>query len=167
MPCSPRAIRVGKYSLIATLEKAEREEAAARILSFSLQLDQWVGVSWHRLVEMMQGDYELCQRAEKAQEHNFNERERIQRAMWKYYILSILTIGIYALFVAKPVAQMHEIPEIPFSGIFMFGPQHVFVGVQELVEREMLLQVRDGEDDVFFPTPALVSRIMQKQSVVA
>ncbi len=129
MPCSPSAITVYHYALPSTLERAECEEAAARILTFSQQLDRWVGVSWLRLVEMMQKDLET--------------------------------------------AQMREVPDanVPFSGIFMFGPQHVVDGIHELVEKGMLRRVTEGEGknalDVFFPTPALVSSIMQKQGVAA
>ena len=46
MPCSPEAIAVCHYVLPSTLDGVEPEEAAARIISFSQQLNQWVGVSW-------------------------------------------------------------------------------------------------------------------------
>ena len=171
MPCSPKAIAIYHYALPLTLDRAEREEAAARILSFSQQLDQWVGVSWHRLAEMMQKEYETHRSVEEARSHNFDEQWRVQRAVRRYYILCALTLGIYALFVAKPTAQMREVPDakVPFSGIFLFGPQHVVTGIHELIEKGLLRQVTEGEGenalDVFFPTPALVSRIMQKQGV--
>ena len=58
MPCQPRQIRIGHYFLPSTLGRSEQEEAAARIISFSHQLDQWVGVSWPKIVEMMKADYE-------------------------------------------------------------------------------------------------------------
>ena len=45
MPCLPKDISIGHYFLPNTLGRSEREEAAARIISFSHQLDQWVGVS--------------------------------------------------------------------------------------------------------------------------
>ena len=59
MLCNPRDITVRKYFLPATLGRAEAEEAAARVLSFSQQLDQWVGVSWPNIVEVMQAEYAL------------------------------------------------------------------------------------------------------------
>lgn len=173
MPCSPKAIIVYHYALPSTLDRAEREEAAARILSFSQQLDQWVGVSWRRLAEMMQKDYETHRSIVEARNHNFDEQLRVQRAGRKHYILCALTLGIYALFVAKPTAQMREVPyaKLPFSGIFLLGPQNVITGIHELLENGLLRQVTEGEGesaiDVFFPTPALVSRIMQKQGVAA
>ncbi len=129
MPCSPKAIIIHYYSLPSTLDRAEQEEAAARILLFSQQLNRWVGVSWHHLAETMQ-----------------NECERVQN---------------------------NDIPnnEIPFSGIFVFGLQYIIRGINELVEKSLLYRVTVGEGDnaldVFFPTSALVSRIMQKQDVLA
>lgn len=171
MPCSPKDIAIYHYALPSTLDRAEQEEAAARILSFSQQLDQWVGVSWRCLVEMMQKDYEKYRLVEEARSHNFDEQWLVQDAVRKYYILCALTFGIYALFVAKPTAQMREVPEVEilFSGIFAFGPHHVVTGIRELLERRMLRQVTKDEGknafDVLFPTPTLVSRIMQKQGI--
>ncbi|TSC60898.1 MAG: hypothetical protein G01um1014107_205 [Parcubacteria group bacterium Gr01-1014_107] len=173
MPCSPKAITVCHYVLPSTLDRMEREEAAARILSFSQQLDQWVGVSWPCLIKMMQKEYETYRSIEEAYDHNFNEPRRVRLAVMRHNILCTLTLGIYALFAAKPTAQMREIPDekVPFSGIFMFGPQHVATGIRELIEKGMLRHVQEGEGesafDVFCPTSALVLRIMQKQGVPA
>lgn len=173
MPCSPKAIVVYHYALPSTLDRAEREEAAARILSFSQQLDQWVGVSWRRLAEMMQKEYEMYQSIKEARIHDFYEQSHVQREVRRYYIICVLTLGVYALFVTKPKAQMHEVPDakVPFSGIFMFGPNHVITGILELIENGLLRRVTEGKGenalDVFFPTPALVSRIIQKQGVAA
>ena len=65
--------------------------------------------------------------------------------------------------------EKEEQPGMPFSGIYLFGPQHVVVGLQELVERKMLKKVTEGEGggavDVLFPTPALISRIMEVQGI--
>ena len=171
MPCSPEAIAVCHYVLPSTLDGVEPEEAAARIISFSQQLNQWVGVSWRCLAEMIQKEYKTHERIKEARTHNFNERWRIQREVRRYHILCAITLGIYAAFVAKPTTQMREIPDenIPYSGIFLLGPQHVFKGIDELLKRGFLRKVIEGEGenalDVFFPTPALVSRIMQKQGM--
>ena len=39
-----------------------------------------------------------------------------------------------ALFVRKPerTTEKEEEPDMPFSGIYLFGPQHVVTGIQEL-----------------------------------
>jgi hypothetical protein len=172
MPCNPRDLMIGRYKLPATLQRAEREEAAARIITFSQQLDRWVGVSWSRLGQMMHEDYEKHRAWNEVVRKNHEEELRFAEATRKYRTLSIITLGIYALFVKKPSKQIVEVSEfdIPFSGIFMFGAGHVMEGIHELVESGMLRYVQAGEgddaQDIFFPTPALISTIMEKQKPV-
>ncbi len=50
MPCLPQDITVPKYVLPMTFGRAESEEAAARLLTRSLEENAWVGVSWRTLV---------------------------------------------------------------------------------------------------------------------
>ena len=169
MPCSPRAIRIGHYFLPATLGRSEQEEAAARIISFSHQLDQWVGVSWLKIVEMMKADYQKDVDSRKKLDDRNQSMDELHRHFW----LCILTLGIYALFVRKPQRSesKEEQLDMPFSGIYMIGPQHVVTGIQELIELDMLKKVTKGEGDnaidVLFPTPTLISRIMEVQGVTA
>lgn len=173
MPYLPDDLTIHPYVLLSTFGRGEPEEAAARILSFSQQLNQWVGVSWNRLIEMLQQDYKAAQRIEEAQRYNFDQQERAKWAVRRYYKLCALTLGVYAFFVAKPTAQLREMPNVnlPFSGIFVSGPDYVVTGIYELLKKGLLRQVTLGEGeselDVFFPTPALVSYIMQKQGVAA
>lgn len=176
MPCSPRDIHVGRYALPSTLQRAEREEAAARILTFSQQLDSWVGVSWLRLVEVMREELKQHQQwnidCENVHRHNCKEWYRFNAAVRKYRILCILTLGLYALFVGKPTKQLQELPtfdSLPFSTLFIFGPSYVVEGIHELVDGGMLKCVQEGEGDnaidIFFPTPALITTIMRKQGL--
>jgi len=58
MPCQPCEIRFPKYALPMTIGKAESEEAAARIISFSQEAGEWTGVSWNQIIKMMKRDYE-------------------------------------------------------------------------------------------------------------
>ncbi len=176
MPCFPKDIVVRHYVLPLTLDRAEQEEAAARVLAFSQELDQWVGVSWRRIAETMKEDYDAYMAILAARDHNLNEQAVQQRGMQRYYIFCILTLGIYSFFVEKPTQQMREVPDektLPFTGIFAFGLRHVIVGIHELIEKGFLRRVTESEGegenafDVFFPTPALVSRIMQKQGVTS
>jgi hypothetical protein len=173
MPCMPKDIGIGYYFLPNTFGRAEREEAAARIISFSHQLDQWVGVSWTNIVKQMEEDYKKDLAAkEKLDLHNERTDEWF-RQLYRHFWLCVFTFGIYALFVQKPERPRatQEDQDTPFSGIYLFGPCHVAVGIQELVEQRMLMLKKVagsvGEDtvDVFFPTPALVSRIMEVQGV--
>ncbi len=173
MPCSPRAIRIGHYFLPATLGRSEQEEAAARVISFSHQLDQWVGVSWLKIVEMMKGDYGKDVAIRKNQGQGDERMDAWRRQMHRRFWLCILTLGIYGLFTREPqcLVQKEDRLNMPFSGIYLFGPQHVITGIQELLELEMLKKVTEGEGDnaidVLFPTPALISRIMEVQGVAA
>ena len=127
-------------------------------------------MSWERLVAMMQQDFETQQRIQEAWAHNFDEVDRVQALLQRYWIRCILTFGLYSLFVSKPTAEMREIPreEAPFSLIFFMGPQAVVNGVHELVDRDMLRRVQEGEGeealDVFFPTSTLLSCILRKQA---
>lgn len=167
MPCSPRELlRFTPYVLPGTLGRFEPEEAAARILTFSQQLDQWVGVSWLKLIETIRQDYETEQRVKDTKERNYAEMQRYAFALQSYRRKCVLTLGIYALFVAKPIVpQTSETPNesVPFSGIFVFGPRHVINGIHELIDRGLLRRVIKGEGenalDVFFPTPALVAAV--------
>jgi len=174
MPCPPRKIRIGHYFLPATLGRSEQEEAAARIISFSHQLDQWVGVSWPKIVEMMREDYEK----DKASQAKLDRHNELMEAWFgklnRHFWLSVLTLGIWALFVRKPErsTEQEEEPDMcPLSGIYLRGPQHVVTGIQELLGQNMLKKVTEGEGedavDVLFPTPALISRIMKVQGAVA
>lgn len=173
MPCSPRDIRVWHWALPSTLDHTETEEAAARILHFSQKLDQWVGVSLTRLGQMMEEEYEKEKRLRVVRHRNQEEKCRYDGAMCKYRLLSLVTLGLYNLFVQKPTKHMEELPNVnlPFSGIFAFGPHHVVNGIQDLVKRGFLRQHTEGEGDdaydVFFPTPHLVSRIMEVQGIAA
>lgn len=173
MPCSPRAIWLGRYILPSTLGRMEREEAAARILLFSHQLDQWVGVSWPRLGEMMREDFRQYQLAQEELDQGLDQFRLAERHLRRYYILSICTLGLWALFHPKPTETLMPTTksEMPLSGIFVFGPQHVVTGVHELLEQGLLRRETASEEgkefDVLFPTPGLVSLIMGKQGIVA
>jgi hypothetical protein len=167
MPCAPRDIKVGRYTLLSTLQRAEREEAAARILTFSQQLDNWVGVSWDRLTQMMRDEFEQYRDWDNAKRYNYQEELRFNAAMRKYRKLCSLTLCLYALFVSKPTKQLHEVPKfnMPFSLVFIGGPIRIVEGLRELIETGMLKFVREGECDVFYPTATLISTIMQKQGL--
>jgi hypothetical protein len=174
MPCNPRDITVGKYGgLMATLDRMECEEAAARILTFSKQLDRWVGVSWTKLAEMMSKELNEERLRREARRHNMSEEWKFEAAMARRRKACFWTIGIYALCVAKPVKNLVEVPRFdePISAIFHRGPGHVFEGVVELVHSGMLRMVvvedEGKKHDVFFPTSGLIENIMRKQDVAS
>lgn len=55
---TPGKLTFPAFMFPSTLDRAEREEAAARIVSFSQQLDKWVGVTWKQLATMMKNELE-------------------------------------------------------------------------------------------------------------
>lgn len=121
-----------------------------------------------RLAQMMKDDFEASKSVQDARSHNYHEQSRVDREMRRYRKLSLLTLGLYWLFVEKPTADLREVPDVqlPFSGIFTAGPNHVVTGIRELIEKEFLKLVNpEGGGDILFPTPALVQRIMQRQGV--
>lgn len=174
MPCHPKAIQVWKYCLPSTLDHCEAEEAAARVLVFSQQLDWWVGVSWVTLTQAMQAEYALDRQRSGVNQARRAAARRYEWEMSHYRWLNIVTFGIYALLAEKPAKPDDEgLPEVqvPFSGIFAFGPNHVVDGIHDLLKRGFLRQETEGvgeeEQSVFFPTPALVERIMKVQGIAA
>ena len=168
MPCSAADIRIGLYLLPGTLDRIEREEAATRILRFSKELDQWVGVSWLRLAGQMQEEVA----EQQAHLENVDKHHGAAEELRKYRFRNFLAFGLYSRFAEKPVVP--EIPEYnpPFTGVFLWGAKHVITGIQELIEAGMLrLETKEGGEneealDVLFPTPSLIQRIMEKQNIV-
>lgn len=167
LPCKPGQLRFLRYMLIpSNLGDAEQQEAAARILFFSQQLDRWVGVSWLRIVEMMQEDEKIHQTA-------MAELRRLVLRVFRerriYWILSVLTIGIYALFAKKPAINKQEVPWFPLSGIFVKGPDCVITGLERLSQNGYMRQEEIGKGEetttIFFPTPKLISHVMEVQKV--
>ena len=169
MPCTPRQIRIGHYFIAGVLGRSEQEEAAARIISFSQHLDQWVGVSGRVLVEMMKRD---CEIFSASKEKHAGRRRVWGNQMDRWFWLNVLTFGIWGWFAEKPKFSQSDLdqPEvIPFSGIYLFGPDYVVTGIRELWDRNLLNAVpeHDGQGafNVFFPTPALISHIIKKQGI--
>ena len=93
------------------------------------------------------------------------------RQLYRHFWLCVFTLGIYALFAQRPQRPRatQEDQDMPFSGTYLFGSGHVVTGIQELLEQNMLKKMTKGEGggavDVLFPTPALISRIMEVQGV--
>ena len=169
MPCEPSDIRVTHYELpgAATLGRAERDEAAARILSFSQKAGRWVGVSSSRLDEVMDEEYAVSQVIAHA-------RKSAKQAEKVYKRLRILTCGLFPKFTKWPMLEVCEIATkaIPRTSIYFTGRGFVEDGLEELVESGMLRKVEVADEyqagvHVFFPTPALVSLVSRRRKVVA
>ncbi|MSR85449.1 hypothetical protein EXS71_03400 [Candidatus Uhrbacteria bacterium] len=190
LPRSPSDIGpIHPYCLVGRLQRAEPEEAAARILTFSQNLGQWVGVSWKRLVEQMHTDYKLDREGTEAlreYDRRCDVRQRhIVRSNLALLLIAVASIGLGLainpivgvafcfIFVAlhwsilgkmtpkKPVAPVR--PNLPMSVIYFMGPQAVVNGIHELVKLGMLrtetIGAGDEEQTIFFPTAQLVTHL--------
>ncbi|MEK7551907.1 MAG: hypothetical protein AAB534_00665 [Patescibacteria group bacterium] len=161
MPCNPEAIHTKPYSLVST-EGTPRhgEEIAVRILTFSQRLGRWVGVSWICLRDMAIEDHKTAFRIREAE-------TRYGRAVRRHDFLCGVTRGFFSRLVKSPrIRKKDFFPEkLPATGIFQF-PHCIDAGLGELTRGEMLV-VKRGEksmrQDIFFPTPALVSFILERQ----
>jgi len=164
MPCAPQDIAILKYTIPGTFGSFEKEEAAARVLFFSLKAEKWVGVSEQMLVDMMREDHEAYERACEVSRYKSEDLWRFERAMKRYYFFCALTLGLHVLFAEKPT--LHQGPQIeqaPTSGIFIWGFGHVWKGIDALVECGMLRCEKINGEIVFFPTPPFIARILMIQ----
>lgn len=167
MPCGPRQTQLFFYALPSTLERAEREEAAARLIAFSRAFDGWVGVSWSRIIETCKADLEARMNAESIQEANRLEEERVRKFNQSRAWRSFFTFGWYGRRHPIEIPKVMNVPDVPFSGIYLFGPNHIIVGFRELEEQGMVRIEEIGEESVIFPTEKLVLRIMEVQHIAA
>lgn len=178
MPCNPRDITVLRWALPATSGSVFNyigpEEAVARILSFSQQLDQWVGVSWLRLEEVMREEYEQIQKRRKERQQDPKLQEQYQRALAQYNALCRSTFGWYGRLASKP-SKPEDLPvqeegyDVPFTCLFFGGPEAIVNSIDDLVSHGLLKRQIEGKDenvvDVFFPTSKLIQRIMEAQGI--
>lgn len=171
MPCNPRKLCVPHYALPNTLGHAEPEEAAARLIVASQWAGQWVGVSLRALMESLKSDYDthhrFCEEMSQYHEDMWAWQRKCSNRFW----FCILTLGIWALTSKPEKPKMVKRPELPFSGIFLFGPDHIVVGLHELMGNDMIKVIPFGEGDnqtdVIFPTEKLVRRVMEVQGIAA
>lgn len=167
MPCGPRQIRIWHWGMPNTLGRMEREEAAARLIVFSIHFGAWVGVSFARIGEMCMNDIELHRNALAIQEANYAETERVAKANRRRAWLNWLTFGWYGRTHPEESVKVLNTPDVPMTGIYVFGPQHIITGFQELRDDGMVrIEDVDGKD-VIYPTPKLLQRIMEVQNIAA
>lgn len=162
MPCRADQLRrIVRYAAPSTLGKAEDEEAAVRLLWPSAHSGEWFSVTWLHLVTQMKGEYEVDQARECVKLHNLAERYVTHQARQVYWLLSIATFGIYALFACYPMPNLQEVPDtdLPFSLVPLYGPQAIVGGIQRLISRQLVLVKKESDVEVLFPTPELVRAI--------
>lgn len=173
MAFGPQRYMVPRYVLPNTYGRAEREEAAARLIVLCQDQGEWVGISVPRyfapvneeMREYFQAQDERL-RAEVELEREYDKRLAIWRtelAQWK--VRSVLSLGVYTIRHSKPKPPEQpdftsiEREENPiFSAVPLYGPAHLMEGLAELANRGYIRVERDSESDwdVMFPEPKLL-----------
>lgn len=158
---TPKQLIFPKYVLLETFGKQESEEAAARILIFSKQLDKWVGVSWRALAQVMQEELEEEQNLQKLRDESWDAQRTYLKELKAWKTKNYLTLGIYSLFATKPVEKEVDVPEsdIAMSGLHIFGPQSIVNGLHMLIEKGFVELKKMNNEDVFFPTQSFVDKV--------
>ena len=164
MPCSPRDIHITPYESPCNLDRAERQEAAARILSFSTKHEGWVGVTWKHLLEVMSEEREKSQWIARA-------LRGVERAKKVHKWFRAFTFGFFQGFDEDSVEKVCALARegLPKTAIYFTHYDFVLRGITELVEMGMIREVVEGglglESHTYFPTPVLISLVMKDQRV--
>lgn len=164
-PYQPQSLNIPKYAFIGTLNKQEKEEAAARLLTICKDAGQWIGVKWKDLAQQMTSEVEMSEKVRNISKENFSLRNQFDTELHKWKRANLLTFGIYSLFVAKPVEPIYQEElewEIPFSQITtlgVIGLQNVINGLHMLIEEGYVEKKREGDGDIFSPTIKLLDAV--------
>ncbi|MDO8486233.1 MAG: hypothetical protein Q7S77_00855 [Candidatus Staskawiczbacteria bacterium] len=168
MPCLPSKIYILRWALPNTLDKSELEESAARILSFSQEQDKWVGVSWSLIINQIKTEYEIDVMSEKIRTENRLRQEIYGVMINKYLLFCIITLGLWYFLKNKPEApQDVRIPNLPLSIVSIYGSRAITQGVAALLNKNLIrLELsEESKEQILFPTPLLIKRIMQAQKI--
>ncbi len=165
-PCDPIDLLIPEYTLGGILGRIGPEEAAARILRYSQNRNEWVGVSWPRLSEGMQHDLHII--AALRQEHN----KRIETRTRKKESPSVFSkvLDFFGFTITEIPPQHDSARRLPQTALMNQGTQVVINGIHELVEfgyLERVVMSKKGEQvSIYFPTILLVNTILKKQQAI-
>ena len=164
MPVRPKELarHVVAYLAPNSLGKAEDEEAAVRLVWPSVEADQWVGVTWERIVRQMQAEHEAECAVQAARNHNFEEEWLVRARREKFWVLSVITLGVYALFANYPMPDLMAVPqheEPAFSLVPLYGPSCIVDAFSRLIDLSLIVVRKEGDTEVLFPTPELISHL--------
>lgn len=157
--------RVTKWQLPPTvnLGDASLNEAAARVLYYSRQCGRWVGVSTYRLKIDVEIDKRLSVVHNRVRQANEIARMQYSDRVWLFWIFTVLTLGLYPIWVAKPVLALHSPPsEAPPLTVFADkGVVGLMPAINQLIDTGFLsfceYQNPNGTcDQVVFPTSRLM-----------
>jgi len=166
-------LKLQKYGAIDTLGSSKAEEAAVRLLMFSKDKGNYVGVSWADIQHVWIEEYMEIRKAQEIRNAYREKQWKFESSKKAYKWKMIFTLGIAGLFITKPTEP--EEPQMPasddiFSVTLMSGMGRIddlANGFARLFEEGLALlksepQEGDAEAlDYVYPTPALVSKLMR------
>jgi hypothetical protein len=169
LPGSPCDYRIPiLFAFPGTLQRMEREEAAARLLFIlTISHGEWAGVAGQRIATMLEREHMLRAEIEAAEAHNANEKARTWSAKKFYDFAMAVTFGLAGQWLKEPPVDLRPVPSNEIlpqcSCIPIFGVRALMVGFAELREQGLIRveMVRDGDEDtaVYIPTAALLEKL--------
>ncbi|MBQ9553821.1 hypothetical protein IJU97_02395 [bacterium] len=118
---APTTLNFKKYELPRLIldsdgnEKKEAEEVIARILDYSREEKTWVAVSQSDFDTHVQEMHNLWEQKERLETANRLKIVKFRKERIQYYLLSILSLGLYNRTHKAPKLELHA--EIPLKGI--------------------------------------------------
>ena len=169
-PVNTTDLHIVKYVALGKLQRAENEEAATRLLVFSEQEGQYVGVPWNVVMIQYAVEFkEMLMENEKRsiETVNYNQRYNLYLKQRSVYVKKArFTFGISLLFTTKPTMPVFTPTQIPEKNYYsvmvelMSDPQELINAFWWLIKEGLVIKENHNDVDYFFPTPALVSRLM-------
>ncbi|MEI7498081.1 MAG: hypothetical protein WCK11_02260 [Candidatus Falkowbacteria bacterium] len=140
-------------------------EMAARIVAVSHLMGYWVGVPEKILWEQISKDVVGWRHRQEDIRQNHDNIISADHLFWKWVWHGIITLGIYWLIHAKPVATITPLRQIKPSGIYAGGSRYVRSGLAELINIGYIRKKDLTEFGViYYPTPKLVDFVIDRQT---
>jgi hypothetical protein len=160
----PGQIQYTQWMIPGTLGRVELEDIAARFVGAACRHDGWVGLTVKYIGAQVINEIDAAIGSQDTNNTYVEETWRYQDKMRTRRILSILTLGIYALLKPAPIAPVKpQKQELPYSPLAIFcriqGPDKFHYELQQMLEKGWLKTEMAEEGQVFFPTEALISRL--------
>lgn len=143
----------------------EPEVHAARLFTLIHEKGTWTGVTWREIMGQIKPEYEARVADDDAVRSYYDQLRKYDKAIGRYRLLCVVTLGIYRAFAKRPVEPtepQRQSVDI-FTGVFLTGPRFVANGLHGLIADGLIRKetVGEGEDaeDVFYPTVQLAQRL--------
>lgn len=158
MPHQPDEVPVYRYLAPNTLGNAETEEAAARLVIFCQSAGLWCGMGTRNLVTQLRKDEADTVTYHEAMAAYQSAMEAYQSDLVRHSRKTLLTLGIYRLFVPAPKPPEIKEPAQPYLTVTVLGFDYLWAGFSQLIERGLVVKTRDEQhnEDVLYPTAQLV-----------